>query len=134
MKSLISAFALLALAVPAHAQEAPPRPPMPEKPANLPPLTVSQTTWLRCAVNLAMVAKGQAGGVASTQHYPAVSQDRAREFFVQVMARLMDEAKLSRDQVRAYTRYETELMAAQGPDALHALMPGCFQLLEAAEQ
>ena len=124
ISSLIAATLLLV-------QQTQPVPGLPERPANLPELNAEQTANLRCAVNFAMLAEGQKKGFERALAYPKLG-DRGQEFFVRVMAQLMDEAQLSRDDVEALTAYEVQLLRAAGPDGLDAVMPACLSLLDAS--
>ena len=79
------AAASLFLAVPAWAQAAPVEPA---------PLSLQQSTALRCSAAFALGAALQNRGEATT--WPPLAA-RGREFFVRALARLMDDAGLTRD-------------------------------------
>lgn len=93
------------------------------------PLTLEQTTSLRCSAAFALVSYGQSQGNADALKWP-VKEAPAREFFVRTTANLMEETGLSREAV-------TTLMAdeAQGlveGEALEKVMPACLLMLEAS--
>lgn len=117
MKALFPALlALSAVSAAAHAPTAPR------------PLTADEHAALRCAAAFAVVSAGQA------RHDPAVAQwpvlgTRGREFFVQVGARLMDDAGLDEAGVAAAAKIEAGEIRRSGVEPLR---PFCLPLLDAA--
>lgn len=111
------------------AQSAGDAPATPEVTVSLPDLPIEQATSLRCAGALAVTAAKQQNGDADALRYPMLG-DRGREFFVQTMARLMDEAKLTRPALRWYLVKEAE--ALKEPGRLDQVMPACLMLLDAS--
>ncbi len=112
-------FALLA-AVPAAAQTAPEQGPPP-------PLSLQQTTALRCSAAFAIGAAAQARGKGA--QWPALLP-RGREFLVRVSAQVMDETGRTRDQVAAELTGQAKALGE--PGALAAAMPPCLLLLDAS--
>jgi len=94
----------------------------------IPPMTLEQQMLLRCSSAFALVAQRQAQGEAAALAYPPLGE-RGREYFVRAMARLMDERGLTREQVAALARRETERM--QGEDLAQVMDP-CLFALEAS--
>ena len=94
------AIALLALTT--AVQAAPPRPvPAPAAtPADYSRLTEDHKAALRCAAAFAVVATEQQRGEKDALGYPPLAF-RGREYFVRVAAQVIDQARLSRDAVRA---------------------------------
>lgn len=99
---------------------------------------VDLPTALRCSAAFGIIAAEQARGVASAQRdYPPLGT-RGREFFVQTGARLMDEQKLTREQVQARFKAEVEKLQADAiaaPDPVakvRSIMVPCLALLDAA--
>lgn len=94
-------------------------------------------TALRCSAAFGIVANEQQRGIAaSLRDYPPLGT-RGREFFVQTGARLMDEQKLTREQVQARFKAEVEKLqgeAIASPDpasTVRAIMVPCLTLLDA---
>lgn len=114
------------VAVPVAAQEPAPTPP-----------TLEQAMLLRCSAAFAVVAGEQQRGVPRAQAYPALAE-RGREFFVRAGARLMDERKLSREQIEAAVRTEATALQdgaarASDPDKyLDDVMRPCLVVLDAS--
>jgi hypothetical protein len=105
------------IASPAAAQDAP-------EPA---PLSLPQSTALRCSAAFALGAALQARGEGAA--WPALAQ-RGREYLVQVSAQIMDETGRSRDLVAAELTREAKTLGE--PGALAAAMPPCLLLLDAS--
>lgn len=84
---------------------------------------------LRCSAAFAIVARQQADGRAEAKRYPAM-EPRGKEFFVRASAQLMDEAKLTREQVQAALQAEAKDLSA--PGKLDAVMPACLLSLDAS--
>jgi hypothetical protein len=112
------------LAVPAVAQEGP-------------RYTLEHRMLLRCSAAFAIVASEQQRGVASAAAYPPLAE-RGREYFVRASVRLMDDLKLSRDQVEASLRSEVQgLQKTSGEAAdpaayLDSVMQPCLSALGAS--
>lgn len=126
--SLFSApFLSLALVA---AQAAPNSGDVPEDPsAQAVPLTLEQTTSLRCSAAFALVSYGQSQGNADALKWP-VKEAQAREFFVRTTANLMEETGLSREAVTTLMGQEAQKLV-EG-DALEKVMPACLLMLEGA--
>ncbi|MEO6040922.1 MAG: hypothetical protein ABIP41_03400 [Croceibacterium sp.] len=124
MKSLIAVAAAVLVASPAAAQT----------PA---PLTLEQTMLLRCSAAFAIGAAAQQRGDLASAGYPPLAQ-RGREYFVRASARLMDELKLTREEIAARLRGEVaaQQQAAAGvasPKAYaDSVMQPCLVALEAS--
>jgi len=108
----------LALAAPVQAQPA------------TAPMTLEQQMLLRCSAAFALSAGEQQRGAPGAQAFPALGE-RGREFFVRSAARLMDELKLTREQVEGRLREEARTLAA-APARLAEVMPPCLSALEAS--
>jgi hypothetical protein len=98
---------------------------------------VDSATAMRCSAAFGIIANEQARGIDSAKAYPELGQ-RGREFFVQAAARLMDEEKLTREQLRARFKTEVEKLqnesiASSDPAAtLRGIITPCLALLDAA--
>jgi len=117
------AFLLPALlAVPAGAQEPP-------------AFTLEHRMLLRCSAVFAIVAGEQQRGVASARAYPPLAE-RGREYFVRASVRLMDDLKLTREQVEASLRGEVDGLQKASRDAadpaayIDSVMQPCLSALE----
>ena len=112
------------LAVPAAAQEAP-------------RFTLEHRMLLRCSAAFAIVAGEQQRGAPSAAVYPPLG-GRGREYFVRASVRLMDDLKLTREQVEASLRTEllglqrTSREAADPAGYLDSVMQPCLSALEAS--
>ncbi len=124
MRLLLAAVVAAALAVPAAAQDAA-------------PLSLEQTMLLRCSVTFALVAGQQQRGDPLTAGYPALQQ-RGKEYFARANARLMDELRLTREQLEVRVRGEVasqQQAAAQAADRkayLDSVMQPCLSALDAS--
>ncbi len=116
MTSRLAPFALL-LAAPAAAQTAP-------EPA---PLTLQQSTALKCSAAFALGAAAQARGEG--REWPSLAM-RGREFLVRTSAQIMDETGRSRDRVAMELTGQAKALAE--PGRIAATMPPCLLLLDAS--
>lgn len=91
------------------------------------PLTIEQQSAVRCSIAIAMAAEQQRAGQAAGKTWPDLTT-RGREFFVRSLARLMDEAKLTRSMLTLYAQREAE--ALKQPGRLDEVMPPCLMFLE----
>ncbi len=97
-----------------------------------PNLSEEDRALLRCAAAFALVAGEQAMGNDAAQKWPPV-EVRGKEFFVRVMAKLMDEAGLTRADVVELTARGVEEHDRPGGDArISAMMPACRAMKSAA--
>jgi hypothetical protein len=110
------------LAAPAHAQ------PLAGQPAVA--MTLEQQMLLRCSAAFALGAGEQQRTAPGAPASPPLAE-RGREFFVRSAARLMDELKLTREQVEARLRQEAQALSAR-PGRLAEVMPPCLSALEAS--
>jgi len=125
MIRILVALSAAVLAVPAAAQQPPPN------------YTLEHRMLLRCSAAFAIVAAEQQRGVASAAAYPPLA-GRGREYFVRASVRLMDELKLTREQVEAGLRAEVEglqrasIEAADPAAYVDSVMRPCLSALEAS--
>lgn len=130
MTRILLAGALALFAAPVLAQSG-------TAPVGEPQLNLEQKTMLRCSAAFAITAGEQARGVPAAQAFPPLAQ-RGKEFFVQSSARLMDELKLSREQVQALYKAEVEHLQIDGTGTdnrqktMAAIMRPCLMLLDAS--
>jgi hypothetical protein len=128
---MITPFLAAALAL--QAAPAPAQPPAAPSTASLDQLTPEQATAARCAIAFAAVGRWQKADDPRGASYPDMVTGGGREFFVQVMAKLMGEAGLSRDDVIALAaRGAEEYDKPEGAQAIAALMPTCQAMKSAA--
>jgi hypothetical protein len=114
----IALIAAALLTLPVKAQQ-------PAAPAELPQLSLEQTTVLRCATAFALGEHMQRTNAPEAAGWPPLAV-QGREFFVQSSARLMDEAGLSREQIAALVQNAGQELAEEGQ--LVRMMPACLQL------
>lgn len=92
-------------------------------------LTMEQSTAIRCSAAFAIVANDQAAGNRQALQYPPLAE-RGREYMVRSSARLMDERRISRDDVAALLGAEVQRLRQDG--LLDQVMPSCLALLDAS--
>lgn len=112
--SFLAAALLSAAAQPAAAQEA------------ARGLTLEHRMLLRCSAAFALVAHGQESGDAAMLSYPAVAVP-GREYFVQAMARVMDETGMGREAVTEELTQEAQRLTTG--DGIARIMPACLASL-----
>jgi hypothetical protein len=129
---LLLAATLALQAAPAPAPLPAPTPPPAETitPDDLP---IDQAAAARCAIAYATVGRWQTTGDARGRGFADVAAGGGREFFVQVMVRLMDDAGLTRAHVQAlaargFADYDTP----DGLQRIEAMMPACELMKSAA--
>lgn len=124
---------LMPLLAAALALQDAPAAPSAETSVTLEQLPIEQAAAARCAIAFATVGLWQRTGDARGQAYPDVASGGGREFFVQVMAKLMDEAGLTRENVVAIaTRGVEEHDRPEGGERIAAMMPACQMMKSAA--
>lgn len=115
----IAAALALAVAAPAAAQPASPRP----------QLTDDQHVLLHCSATFALVSGRQHARDPQALAFPDVTE-RGREYFIEAMAQLMDDVGLNREDV---VKLVTEEAAGlQDPAVLYKQMPVCLASLQAS--
>lgn len=115
------------------APAAPPPAAPPERAITLDQLPIAQAAAARCAIAFATVSRWQKAGDPRGAAYPDMEAGAGREFFVQVMAKLMDEAGLTRDNVIALAFGGVEDHdKPDGAERVAALMPACQTMKSAA--
>ena len=99
-------------------------------PAEAPPaLTPPQTAALRCGVVFALGARMQADRNPVAADWPPLGV-RGKEYFVRVMAQLIDDTGASRDALAALAAREVPPL--RDDYAIAAAMPACLALLDAS--
>ncbi|MFO6446293.1 hypothetical protein ACLBKU_04040 [Erythrobacter sp. NE805] len=127
---MLTPFLLAALAL-QDTPAAEPAPP-PRAPVTIDALPIEQAAAARCAIAFATVSRWQRVGDARGSAYPDIAAGGGREFFVRVMAKLMDEAGLTREDVVALAEAGVEDHdRPDGAERIAALMPAC-QLMKSA--
>ena len=94
-----------------------------------PALKQEDRALLRCAAAFAILAEGQANGNAAAKKWPPI-EARGREFFVRVLAQVMDRTGLDRDGI-------SRLISAEAQDLwdkqeAEKVMPSCLVMLESS--
>lgn len=92
-----------------------------------PQLTPASHTALRCSAAFALVSFGQEVGDPEATKWPAM-EPRGREYFIRVMAKIMDETGLDRDSVAALAEKEAKLLLDK--KEIESVMPQCLVLLD----
>jgi hypothetical protein len=108
-------------------------PPRPEGFVALADLPIEQAAAARCAIALATVSRWQKAGDPRGEPYPNMETGGGREFFVQVMAKLMDTAGLTRENVIALAFDGVEDHdKPDGAERVAQMMPACELMKSAA--
>lgn len=124
---------LLAAALALQSTPADPAPDAPAAPATLDALPIEQAGAARCAIAFATVSRWQKAGDARGSGYPDIEAGGGREFFVRVMAKLMDDSGFTRDDiVRLAALGVEENEAPEGAARVKAMMPACELMKSAA--
>ncbi len=90
-------------------------------------LSVEAQAALRCSAAFALVSYGQAHGDPASAQWPDLGE-RGREFFVRVMAQLMDETGRDTDQVADQAKVEAQRLL--DTNEVDQVMPACLMMLE----
>lgn len=131
MLTLLLAAALALQGAPAPA--APTPVPPPAETITLDDLPIDQAAAARCAIAYATLGRWQATGDARGRGFADVASGGGREFFVQVMARLMDDAGLTRAHVQSLAaRGFAENDTPEGAQRIKAMLPACELMKSAA--
>ncbi|GAA0756735.1 hypothetical protein FHS52_000300 [Erythromicrobium ramosum] len=93
------------------------------------PLSQEDRALLRCAAAFAILADGQAKGNAAAQKWPPI-EARGREFFVRVLAQVMDRTGLDRDGISRLISAEAQ--ALWDSQETEKVIPSCLVLLESS--
>ena len=118
MFTLLAAFTLAAV------------PPEANQPVGEPTLTPPQAAALRCGVVFAIGARMQADRNPGAASWPPLAT-RGKEYFVRVLAQLIDDTGASRDILA--TMAAREVPALKDAPAIAAAMPACLALVDAAD-
>lgn len=106
------------------AAQAPAMPPAISEPARL---SMEAQAALRCSAAFALVSYGQEHGTEASAKWPNLGE-RGREYFVQVMAQLIDETGRDREQVAEMAKVEAQRLLDAGE--VDQVMPACLTMLE----
>lgn len=129
---LTPVFLLGTLALQGTPGPAIPAPPRSEA-VTLDTLPIEQAAAARCAIAFATVGRWQKEGDARGRTFPDMATGGGREFFVRVMAKLMDEAGLGRDSIADLTAHEdARNETVEGTMRVKAIMPACVMMKSAA--
>ncbi|MFM7402633.1 MAG: hypothetical protein ACKO1N_00780 [Erythrobacter sp.] len=95
-------------------------------------LPIEQAAAARCAIAYATVSKWQKSGDGRGGAYPDIEAAGGREFFVRTMARLMEEAGLTREGIVDLAfREVSNNDNPEGEARIKAIMPAC-ELMKSA--
>ena len=98
--------------------------------ADLPELTLEQSSSLRCSVVFGLVHRAQRSGDEAAAAYPVMAE-RGQEFFVRTTAQLMDELGTSREAIMGLMMREHAALN-ESPERVDEVMPACLLMLDAA--
>jgi hypothetical protein len=121
------------LAAAALALQPAPVPPETNASATLDALPLEHAAAARCAVVFATVSRWQKAGDARGSEYPDIEAAGGREFFVRVMAKVMEDTGLGREDIIALsTSAADENEGEGGAERIKAMMPACNLMKTAA--
>lgn len=101
-------------------------PPRPEGFVVIEELPLEQAAAARCAIAFATISRWQKAGDARGAAYPDMEATGGREFFVRAMAKLMDDAGLSREAIMELAfREVANSDNPEGEARIKAMMPAC---------
>jgi hypothetical protein len=121
------------LAAAALALQPAPVPPETNASATLDMLPLEHAAAARCAVVFATVSRWQKAGDARGSDYPDIEAAGGREFFVRVMAKVMEDTGLGREDIIALsTSAADENEGEGGAERIKAMMPACNLMKTAA--
>jgi hypothetical protein len=95
-------------------------------------LPIAEATGPRCAIAFAIVGQWQAAGEARGAKWPDMAASGGREFFVQMMAALMDKRGLDREALTQMVGREHERIQQGGGEQIAAMMPACLMFKQAS--
>lgn len=96
-------------------------------------LPLEHAAAARCAVAFATVSRWQKAGDARGSGYPDMEAAGGREFFVRVMAKVMDETGLSREDIISLSASAADDNEREGgAERVKAMMPACVLMKTAA--
>lgn len=96
-------------------------------------LPLEHAAAARCAVAFATVSRWQKAGDARGSDYPDIEAAGGREFFVRVMAKVMEDTGLGREDIIALsTRAADDNEGEGGAERVKAIMPACNLMKTAA--
>lgn len=101
-------------------------------PLELSQLPVTQSAAPRCAIAMALVGERQRQGDERAREWPDMQGSDTREFFVQSMAKLMDDRGLDRPALLDLLGRETQRLKGEGDDQIATMMPACLMMKQAA--
>jgi hypothetical protein len=121
------------LAAAALALQPAPAPPEANAIVTLDTLPLEHAAATRCAVVFATVSRWQKAGDARGSEYPDIEAAGGREFFVRVMAKVMEDTGMGREDIIALsTSAADENEGEGGAERIKAMMPACNLMKTAA--
>ena len=124
---------LLVAALALQSAPAAPAPAPAEAAPSLDALPIEQAAAARCAMAFATIGRWQREGDARGSDYPDMASTGGREFFVRVMAKLMEEAGYTRETIAALASSEVERNdTPEGTARIAQMMPACTMMKTAA--
>ena len=128
MLTPLLAAALVLQEAPAHPEPVPPK----QGADAIDDLPIEQAAAVRCAIAYATVSRWQKAGDARGSAYPDAEARGGREFFVQVMAKLMDTGVTRESIVMMTTEAAARNDTSEGAERIAQMMPACELMKSAA--
>jgi hypothetical protein len=129
LTALLAAASLALQPAPAPASDAPET----NATVTLESLPLEHAAAARCAVVFATVSRWQKAGDARGSEYPDIEAAGGREFFVRVMAKVMEDTGMGREDIIALTTNAANENEGEGGAArIRAMMPACNLMKTAA--
>jgi hypothetical protein len=130
---MLAPLLVAALALQAAPETSPPALPPGNATVTLDTLPIEHAAAARCAIVFATVSRWQKQGDPRGKAYPDIEATGGREFFVRVMAKLMDQTGLGREDIIALsTRAADDNEGEGGTTIIAAMMPACILMKTAA--
>lgn len=128
MFTLLLAAALALQEAPAYPEPVPPK----QGADAIDDLPIEQAAAVRCVIAYATVSRWQKAGDARGNGYPDVEAQGGREFFVQVMAKLMDTGMTREQIILMATEGVARNDTPEGAERIAQMMPACELMKSAA--
>lgn len=93
-------------------------------------LSIPAQAGLRCSAAFALVSYGQENGNEASLQWPTIDP-KGREYFVQTIARIMDETGIDRNQAASLVEAEAERLL--DANEIDSVMPSCLALLDSTQ-
>lgn len=95
-------------------------------------LPVAEAAAARCGVAFAMIEGLQKAGAPGIEEWPSIESINGKEYFVQTVAKMIEERGWSREKVMSLVQKEADILKADLPDRLNELRTACLAMKESS--